>query len=219
MITFFKKLFKYITYKLQYLFCKTYQKVYFLYLQKRLVNKDFSLFSPNCYAGIIYHRLNLEFKSPTINMFFPSKKEYLKFVSNLRHYLNVELINCIDSNYDCPVGMVDDVKIVFNHYDTFEEAKVAWNRRKSRVNYDNIYIIYDDISDSDYSDLIKFNQIVCNNKVILTAKKYKDLENAIQIKKYSKDEVMKPYLLEKSPWTGKTPADKVFDYVNWLNSK
>ena len=30
---------------------------------------------------------------------------------------------------------------------------------------------------------------------------------------------MKAYLLEKSRWTGKCPADKDFDYVRWLNGE
>ena len=52
-----------------------------------------------------------------------------------------------------------------------------------------------------------------------TANEYPDLENTIQIKKYSKDHIMKAYLLEKSHWTGKCPADKDFDYVRWLNGE
>ena len=63
-----------------YLFRNRYEKYYFNSCQKKNKNTDFSLFSPNCFAGIIYHRLGLEFKSPTINMLFPIKKQYLKFV-------------------------------------------------------------------------------------------------------------------------------------------
>lgn len=179
-------------------FLTIYEQYYFKKLRKRNANTTFSLFSPNCYAGLIYHRLGLEFMSPTINLMFPSKKQYLKFVSNLKYYLSLDIIEVDDGRFSCPVGLIDDVELVFNHYHSFFEAQKAWDRRKQRVNYDNIFIIFDDYVDAEYDDLIKFNQIDCKGKMILTAKKYDVLENVIQIRKYAKNQVMYPYLTEKS---------------------
>lgn len=56
------------SYLISNVFLRNYQKVYYRRLRKRLKNIDFSLFSPNCYAGLIYHRLGLQFKSPTISL-------------------------------------------------------------------------------------------------------------------------------------------------------
>lgn len=97
-----------------------YHQKYYSRLRKKIKNKDFSLFSPNCYAGLIYHRLGLQFKSPTINMLFPSKKEYLKFVSDLKRYLSLDLVESEDERFPYPVGMLGDVELVFNHYKSFE---------------------------------------------------------------------------------------------------
>ena len=47
--------------------------------KKRLKNKDFTLLTPNCLAGIIYHNLGLQFSSPTINIQFNDKTEFYKF--------------------------------------------------------------------------------------------------------------------------------------------
>ncbi|MEE1282616.1 MAG: DUF1919 domain-containing protein [Acutalibacteraceae bacterium] len=199
-------------------FNKIYQKFYFKKLRRKLKNHDFSLFSPNCYAGIIYHRLGMSFSSPTINMFFPIKKQYLKFVSNIEYYVNQELRFIDDPQYPTPVAYLDDVKLVFNHYKTAEEAETSWNRRKKRINYNNIFIIFDDIADADYNDLIEFNKIKCNGKVILSAHNYENLHNLVQISKYKKTGIMQPYLMDKNIWTGKNPADKDFDFVKWLNS-
>ena len=66
-------------------------------LRFKLHNKDFSLITPNCIGGIIYHRLGVEFKSPTINLLFPDKKQYLRFVLNLPQYLSKDL-KFIDNN-------------------------------------------------------------------------------------------------------------------------
>lgn len=195
-----------------------YEKFYFKKLRKNLINKDFSLFSPNCYAGIIYHRLGLQFRSPTINLFFPVKKQYLKFVSNISYYLEKDLTFIKDSEYSCPVAMLDDVKIVFNHYHSEAEAISSWNKRKKRVNYDNIFIIFDDISDVSYNDLIEFNKISCKGKVIFTAKDYNNLNNSVQISKYKKSGLMKAYLLDKNAFTGKNVADRDFDFIKWLNT-
>lgn len=198
-------------------FKEKYEQYYYGKLRKMLKNKDFSLFSPNCYAGIIYHRLGLEFKSPTINMFFPVKKQYLKFVSNIKEYLEYKLVFIQDEKYKCPVAMLGDVKIVFNHDKDKEVILKNWKRRKQRVNYNNIFILLDDIADIEYGDLVKFNQIQCAGKVIFSANTYENIDNVIQISKYKKYGTLKPYLLEKSKWTGKNPADKDFDFVSWLN--
>ena len=201
-----------------YLFRNRYEKYYFNSCRKKNKNTDFSLFSPNCFAGIIYHRLGLEFKSPTINMLFPIKKQYLKFVSNLKYYMEFPLVFIEDKHYNCPVGMVGDVKIVFNHDTNTDTILSNWERRKKRINYNNIYLMFDDLADAEYTDLFLFSKIDCKGKVIITAKEYPGLDNVITISKYEKRGEMQAYLLDKNSWTGKNAADNDFDFVKWLNS-
>lgn len=143
----------------------------------------------------------------------------MKFVSNLNYYLSLELEEIKDERFPYPAGVVGDVELVFNHYSSFQEANEAWIKRKERINYDNVFMIFDDIADAEYEDLIKFSSIPCRGKVILTAKEYPDLENVVQISKYKKDHIMRPYLMERNQWTGKCPADKDFDFVSWLNKE
>ena len=50
-------------------------------MKKELKNKDFTILSCNCAAGIIYHRYDHPFLSPTINLWI-EQNEFLKFVSN-----------------------------------------------------------------------------------------------------------------------------------------
>lgn len=197
---------------------KQYEKLYFKKLRKRLKITEFSLFSPNCYAGKLYHRLGLQFQSPTINLLFPIKKQYLKFLSNLEYYLSKDLHFIDDPEYDVPVAMLEDIKLVFVHYRTQEEAEISWNKRKTRVNYDKLLFIFDDICDIEYSDILEFCNLKCAGKVILTAKKYDDIPCAVQIKKYSKTGELKPYLMDVNSWTGKNAADKYFDFVSWINN-
>lgn len=199
-------------------FNKVYQLYYFSKCRKRLRNTNFTIISPNCYAGLMYHRLGLQFLSPTINLYFPFRKQYLKFVSNIKYYLEQDLVFEFDNNLNCPIGYIEDIQIVFNHYKSIEHAKNSWDSRKTRVNYDNLYIIFDDIDDIEYNDLVEFNKVNCKGKVIFTSKEYKNLENTVVLSTYKGKDRMEHYLMQKSKYTGKNPADKDFDFVAWLNS-
>ena len=44
--------------------------VYGKYYGQRLVNKDFSIISNNCWGGVVYEWFGLEKKSPTIGSYF-----------------------------------------------------------------------------------------------------------------------------------------------------
>lgn len=46
---------------------KIHDIFYYRDCRRRLTNSDFTIIAPNCYAGIMYHRLGLQFLSPTIN--------------------------------------------------------------------------------------------------------------------------------------------------------
>lgn len=109
--------------------------------RKKLKNSDFTIISSNCVGGVIYHDLGLQFKSPTINLWF-KPKDYLKFLSDLDKYLEMELSEETDKDVDYPVGLLGDIHLYFLHYRTFAEAKNKWNSRKKRINKENIYVIF-----------------------------------------------------------------------------
>lgn len=49
-----------------------------------------SIISQQCIGGGIYHDMGMQFLSPTINLYFEAK-DFIKFVENLKHYMNVEI--------------------------------------------------------------------------------------------------------------------------------
>lgn len=116
-----------------------------------LKNKDFTIISNNCWAGRAYQYLDMPYLSPTVGLYFFAP-DYIKFISDLRRYLDMPLkfIEPAESKYyeelqkrnqaDKPIGILDDVEIVFLHYKSQAEALEKWNRRKARVNFDNIFI-------------------------------------------------------------------------------
>lgn len=94
-------------------------------------NKDFTIISNNCIGGVIYHSLKLQFLSPTINLWF-YPEDFLKFVENLNHYLQLEMVE-VSTELPYPVGLLGDIFIYFQHYSSFEEAKKKWDERKKRM--------------------------------------------------------------------------------------
>ncbi len=149
-------------------------------LRKRLVNKDFSLFTNNCLAGFIYHDLGLRFLSPTINIRI-KPREFIEFMSDLKYYLKQELVLDKNNDKDFPVGILkgdenhDSITINFEHYSNFTEAKEKWKKRIERINYDNIFVMmefYDGIHNEELIEL--FKKIPYDNKLILTHKHHKE---------------------------------------------
>ncbi len=122
-----------------------------IFIKKKVKNKNFTIISNNCWAGKCYQYLDMPYLTPTVGLYFFAS-DYIKFISNLKHYLEIPL-EFIDANeskyYDelCSrnqaqkiIARLDNIEIVFLHYKTKEEVIEKWERRKKRVNYDNIII-------------------------------------------------------------------------------
>ncbi len=106
----------------------------------RLNNPNVSIISNHCMGGIISHDLGLQFLSPTVNLrILPD--DFIRFAENLKGYLAQEVTPVEEPSVNYPVGMLGDVKLWFVHYKSFEEAVNCWNRRRKRVNWDNIRVM------------------------------------------------------------------------------
>ena len=116
-------------------------------LRKRLINRDFTIISNNCCAGIIYSDLGLQFTSPTINLYF-LPEEYLLFGKNLKAYVEGVMVDVSDPAIaSFPIGSIKPedcslpaIRVYFMHYKNYKEAHDFWYRRCQRIHYDNIFI-------------------------------------------------------------------------------
>ena len=81
--------------------CFIPRKIYYSRKKKRLKNQNFTIISRDCFGTFVYHNLGLQYKTPTVNLFF-SKEDFITFVSNLKEFLNVpqylELKNLLQIN-------------------------------------------------------------------------------------------------------------------------
>lgn len=164
--------------KISGFFKKIFYEIRRFFVKKSIKNKNFSVISNNCWAGRVYQYLDMPYLSPTAGLYFFAP-DYIKFVSDLRRYLATELrfIEPEESKYyeeikkrnqtDKPIGILDDVEIVFLHYKTKEEAAEKWNRRKKRVNFDNIILKFSRMDLCTEKEIEEFDRLLFKNKFIL----------------------------------------------------
>lgn len=197
---------------------KVYKKLHRFYIRRRLKNHNFTILAPTCIAGVIYHELGEKFISPTINLWMYDK-DFLKFVHNLKEYLAYDLrfVQGIDKT---PTAYCGDILIHFNHYKSDEEAREKWEERKHRVNFDNLFIIMADQPDGGvitHEDMLSLKDIDCKGKIVLTIKKYDDMDYLVHLPKDPEKDCVNMYMFDKSPILGRYRWERVWNYVEWLN--
>ncbi len=105
-----------------------------------LKESNISIISNHCWGGFAYHTLGLKFCSPFVNLYV-EEEEYIRLLSRFSYYMEQSLRMYKDGDsFGEPVGQLDDIKINFLHYESFAQAKEIWDRRKERLNYDNLFV-------------------------------------------------------------------------------
>ena len=195
---------------------KDIERIICRYYSKRLTNSDFTILCSNCLGGCIYHRLNMQFLSPTINLHL-DQHDFVKFLLHLDYYCNEELhfINC-DASY--PVGTLGgsdypEIKINFTHYKNEEEARDKWNKRVKRINKDNLYIIMYNIQDITIEELHQLDNYPCNNKALINWKEMPEIEWSVHVDPGKKNNYLARNIL------GLRQYERKWDFISFLNKK
>ena len=183
--------------------------------KKRLKNHDFSLISSNCNGAFILHDLGMRFNSPFVNLYL-LPKDYLKMLSNLRYYMSLEPKEVFEDGINYPIGELDDIRVYFMHFPSFEEARLKWNERKERINYDNLFILFNDKDNCTDDDLKTFDSLPYEYKSVFTHIPHPEIKSSAYIRGFENEkEVGNCY--EYMPYRfGKKYYDQ-FDYVRWFN--
>lgn len=156
---------------------------------KRKRNKLFSdnpctIISNNCWGGVVQKRfLMTSYTTPTVGLyFFPD--DFIKFATNFNYYISLE-IDFIDPNKsnhareltekgqnNVVVGLLDDVEVIFLHYKSQDEAQEKWNRRRKRVNYNNLLFKFNDQNGASYNHLKQFNNLKAKKIMFVSNPRY-----------------------------------------------
>lgn len=182
----------------------------------KLKNKSASIIASNCNGTFIYYDMKLKYLSPTINLSF-DMNDFVKMLENLKWYMNQEVVPYEDKRFDYPTGMIGDIEIRFNHYNSFDEAVNKWNERKERINYDNLFVLGVETDGCTYETLKKFDQLPYKNKVIFTHKFYPEFKSAYYIKGFEKNNEVGVLINFKNQFFIRRYLDD-FDYVSFLNN-
>lgn len=206
-----KKIISYIT-----------ENAYTNYARLRLKSKNFSIISDDCWGGRMYMDMGVSYTSPTVNLFMYSSC-FLNLVKDLKGYMEKELVFVSASKYEranksreksnkfYPIGILGDIEIHFLHSKDEDDARSKWKSRKKRLNYDRLVYKMSDSYLSNPQDLVEFEKLPIENKVIFVAQKYDGLKNYIFMNEFSeKGFVSDPF---KHRWIYR----KHFDVVKWLN--
>lgn len=93
-----------------------------------------------------YNRLGLPFTSPLVNIYW-DRDQYSLFIQDPLFYLNTELQMVSDGDIKkgiWPIGKLGDVErtvsLQFTHSISFADAKEQWDRRKTRINPNNLFV-------------------------------------------------------------------------------
>ena len=183
--------------------------------RKRLNVNEVSVIANNCVGGAILHDLKLQFNSPTVNLSFPAD-DYVRFCSNMEYYLTKELVFFTDNRKEYPCAMLGDVRIDFVHYADEEQALNAFERRKKRIIYDNIYFILCERENCTYDIMRRFDELPYKNKIIFTHSKI-NLKSAYCIHGFEDDDEL-GNIINYRKGSFKRYYDS-FDYVSWFNNE
>ncbi len=193
-------------------------------ISKKLKNANPSIISSNCIGGIIYHDLGLKFDSPTINLMF-RPDEFLLFCENMEGFLKATPKEIQYDECRYPVGELtyhdSTIKLFFMHYKTFDEALVKWEERKQRIDFGNIFIIWEIASEHgpDKELLDRFLNLKYKNKVLITGERCSSNDESIfKVKLYDEKYFSGKILTYTRKGFSKKRYLNDFDFVEFLNT-
>lgn len=185
-----------------------------------LKTRSFTIISNNCWGGHVYRYFGVPYLSPTIGTYFFSE-DYLKFLQNLEYYLSCDIrfISCHESKYadelfrrgdintTCPIGVIDDIEIIFLHYHSNLEAYEKWNRRKNRIDMNHLYVKFSEMNMCTIEQLKLFDNLPYKNKFTFVHKDY-GLKSQI---------IFKDCLSEKEVSNDTFAFRKYINLIKWIN--
>lgn len=171
------------------------------------------MISCNCIGGALSNDLGQQFRSPTVNLIIPG---YLKFAGNLKYYLNTPMVRGKVTPQGWPIGMVGDIQILGVHYQSYEDLSQAWERRRKRVNFDNVFLIATDEYIKTPQDIETFSKLPYP-KVLFKSNNEINYDFEIYIPGSSKRDNVGD-LLRYADVSGIRLFEKYFDCIGWLNA-
>jgi len=153
-----------------------------------------------CWGGATCNSLGLPFCSPWINIWVPPE-DFIKFLKRPQHYMEQPILlekyewgPAYQADY--PVCTCDDIHLFCWHDKDYETVKANWERRKQRIKWDNLLVLF--VTENE-QHILDFKELPYEKKVCFVPFKTE----------------------EKDVYTLEVPEGyaHIFDYVNAMASE
>lgn len=210
-----------IIFKINYYKNQFIENAYSIYAKRKLRHCKFTIICNNCFGGHIYETLKRPYNTPTVGLYIFAE-DYIKFIENLEMYLNEDLKFIKKSRFkEChkehnekkyPIGLLsNNLEIHFLHYKTEEEAKSKWNRRRARIDKDNLLILMNDQNKFTDDLMIRFDAV--DYPKVFFSSKVREGSNVKVIKYYNKKACV------GDMYNDKLKCFKDFNLVSWIRAQ
>lgn len=186
------------------------------YFRRQLITAEIpTIIANSCAAAVIYSALGLQIASPTINLNI-EPEDFVKICKNPREYLleDIKIDHwSISNGRAVPIGKIKDVEIIFSHASDANEAVNAWNRRRQRINWNNLIYI---MEDSNYGRILKASDRVEKEFNALPEKHLRILSKSYCMTSEQTDAL---YMEDNYFYRHDFVMENWFDLVAWINKE
>lgn len=191
-------------------------------MQRRLTNREVTLFTPDCLGGILLHDLSLRFLSPTVNLMM-MQPDFLTFLMDYETYLSKGTLKFFHhKEFACPCAIlnagddVPEVPLHFTHYGSEEDASEKWFSRAKRIRRDNIFVVIEERDGITKEDLLKLKELKVKGVCAFTCNEYPDIPYAVYLPEFHKNGEV-GNILTRNYLTDARKYEDYFDFVGWFN--
>lgn len=169
-------------------------------MRARVTNRDFTIISNDCWAGMAYEELGLRYDTPFVGLFL-TLEDYMQLLRRIRFYCESKMEFVARSRHEeinawrevirrpYPIGVLGgDVEVQFLHYGSREEAEAKWTRRAQRIAWDNLLVKicwHDDARMETW--LREFDEMPFARKLALVPQDIPGLRHAVRLRDYTTD--------------------------------
>lgn len=180
------------------------------HVKLRLERKDFTIISDDCWGGRVYSEFGLRCHSPFVGMGFTAR-EYLDFLQGFREPGALEIIGEKASRHGYPLLQTRNAWLYGQHYDSAEEFRRTFERRRKAILWDRIFIKID-FGKTKYnaSDVARWNEMRLPNSLALYPDKRRFREARIH-----NGVALPDWVLDGAKQFG--VSCRRFDVFDWLN--